>query len=133
MSTNVAVLTSVIETRRLVYNGWGRQTFARDANYHMCYWGSNDARFFCLMGAIYRATDWRNTYNSKLCLDVIEAVVDHIGIEVYGQEPSECVVFYNDAPKRTKDEVLDVLDRTIASLMKIEPPIEVQSKEFELA
>lgn len=127
---NVTVLTSLIEARRLINNGWGQKTFARNAVGQMCSWGSDDARSFCLMGAIYRATDWRNTYNSSLCLDVIKFVADHLdlGIESYGREPSECVVFYNDASKRTKKEVLDILDRTIAAQMKVE----VESRELEV-
>lgn len=117
MSTNVSVLTALIEARRLIDKGWAQQTFARDGNGCMCDWGSEHAKSFCSIGAIYKATDWRNTYNSSLCVEVIKAVADQMTYHIHQDDIAYRVTGYNDA--RKKEEVLDAFDRAIAAQMKV--------------
>jgi hypothetical protein len=126
MAMNVSTLTALIEARRLINNGWIQKMFARNAQGHMCGWNSEEAKSYCSIGAIYKASNWSKTYNTGLCFDVFNALSDHIGIERYGQGPAECIVFFNDAPKRTKAEVLDAFDKAIASQMRVEPVVETR-------
>lgn len=130
MATNVSVLTALIEARRLINNGWTRKTFARDAGGHMCDWGSEAAKSFCSIGAIYKATNWRSTHNTNLCMLVFEAVAENM-YPGYG-ESSGHIVHYNDARGRTKEEVLASFDKTIAVQMKIVPVV-AEAEELELA
>lgn len=126
---DVSVLTALIEARRLINNGWSRCTFARDANGHMCDWGSEAATSFCSVGAVYRATDWRNTYHTSLCLDVIDALAEQM---VPAGRSDRCghVVSWQDARGRTKEEVLDAFDKTIAAQMKAAAVVEAKELEF---
>lgn len=138
MATNVSLLTALIETRRLINNGWSQKTFARNSNGCMCDWGSDDAKSFCSIGAIYRATDWRNTYNTSLCVDVIKTVADqmthiHQLNYIHQEDIAYRVTSYNDARGRKKEEILEAFDRAIAAQMKGARVAEVESKELELA
>lgn len=129
MATNVSVLTALIEARRLINNGWTRTTFARDAGGHMCDWGADWATSFCSIGAIYRATDWRSTHNTEVCMRVFEALAENM-FPGYG-EPSGQVVLYNDARGRTKEEILEAFDKTIAAQMKAAPVVVNEAKQLE--
>jgi hypothetical protein len=122
---NVSTLTALIEARRLIHNGWNQKTFARDSRGHMCDWGSELARSFCSIGAIYKATDWRNTQDTSLCMDVMNIVAEQMPLG-YNSVPAEHIARYND--RHTKEEVLDAFDRSIAAQMKVESVIE--SKEL---
>lgn len=122
---NVSILTALIEARRLIRNGWSQKTFARDSRGNMCDWGSERAQSFCSIGAIYKATDWRNTHNTSLCMDVMNIVAEHMPLG-YNSVSVEHVARYND--KHTKEEVLDAFDRSIAAQMKVESMVE--SKEL---
>lgn len=135
MATNVSVLTALIEARRLINNGWARTSFARNANGHMCDWGSKEAEQFCSVGAIYRATDWGNTCNSSVCLEVFKALDQHMMPDgrSYPSGHVHVVLSYNDARGRTKEEVLEAFDKTIAAQMKAAPVVVEETKEIELA
>jgi hypothetical protein len=126
---NVSLLTALIEARRLINNGWIQKTFAKDAHGYMCDWGSEAARSFCSIGAIYRATDWRSTYNTDLCMRAFEALAENM-YPGYG-DPSGHIARYNDARGRTKEEVLEAFDRSIAAQIKIAPVDVRESEELE--
>jgi hypothetical protein len=132
MSTDVSVLTALIEARRLINNGWTQQTFARDGNGNMCFWAFDQAESFCSIGAIYRAIDFGKTLNSFLCIDVIGAVAKHMPLG-YETELGENLTRFNDAKGRRKEEILAAFDGAIAEQMKIEPSMVVQSEELEIA
>jgi hypothetical protein len=133
MSTDVSVLTALIEARRLIDEGWTQQTFARDGNGNMCFWAFDQAESFCSIGAIYRAIDFGKTLNSFLCIDVIiGAVAKHMPLG-YETELGENLTRFNDAKGRRKEEILAAFDGAIAEQMKLEPSMVVQSEELELA
>lgn len=130
MSTNVSVLTALIEARRIIDKGWAQQTFARDSNGNMCFWASEQAESFCSIGAIYRAIDFGKTLNSFLCIDVIGAVAKHMPLG-YETELGENLTRYNDTKGRRKEEILDAFDAAIAEQIKLGSAVQV--RELEIA
>lgn len=92
MSTTIEDSLMILERAKNLINahGWTQGTY-----------GSEDEGF-CLMGAVSRAND-----------DVIPwGAIDHL-VSALG---SEQIIGWNDTFGRTKEEVLDLFDRTIARL-----------------
>lgn len=129
MSTNVSVLTALIEARRIIDKGWAQQTFARDSNGNMCYWASEQAETFCSIGAIYRAIDFGKTLNSFLGIDVIGAVAKHMPLG-YETEIGENLTRFNDAKGRKKEEILEAFDSAIAEQIRSGSVVQVKELEF---
>jgi hypothetical protein len=129
---NVSILTTLIEARRLINDGWSQKTFAQDSKGNMCDWRSKRAERFCSVGALYKATSHGREYDScadiVLCGVVFQVLAGHIDPGYV--ESSSCIVTYNDAKGRTKEEVLDAFDRAIAAQMD-SAPVVVKDRELE--
>jgi hypothetical protein len=96
----VAVLR---EARRLIAEvGWTQGAYARDAVGTTISPAREDATCFCMEGALRRASRDRGLF------DAAEGVI----LDKCGELT---IPSFNDAPDRTKDEVLSVLDRAIAA------------------
>lgn len=133
---NVSILTTLIEARRLINNGWSQKTFAQDGKGNMCDWRAKRAESFCSVGALYKATTDGRTYDScaniLLCDEVFKVLAVHI--DPYHTEPSSCIVTYNDAKGRTKEEVLAAFDKAISAYMNdidVAAPMVVMDRELE--
>ncbi len=91
----------LVEARRILENvGWCQGTYARDENSVAILTDDPGACQFCVMGALYFASDDS---------DVEEEARALLNTVVEGS-----IVAYNDAPGRTKEEVLAVFDLAIA-------------------
>lgn len=88
----------------LIDKGWTTKHFARDKYSHACEPTSKRACRFCILGAVEAASnDWPKRCELKNIL------------EIHLESGISCAEF-NDTPGRKKSEVLDLFDRTIASL-----------------
>lgn len=123
MATKVAVLTALIEARRLINNGWSQKTFARDSNGKMCDWKSEEAKSFCTIGAIYKSTNC----DADICREALNTLQRQLD-----QFVGYMLAHYNDNRGRKKGEVLDLFDRAIAAQMSVETVV-AESKELEFA
>lgn len=85
-------------------NRWTQNAWARDADGHDINEHKPEATCFCLLGALSVAA---GAWDSPIYRDA-EKVLEKIGVE----RPST----WNDAYGRTHAEVIDLLDRAIASL-----------------
>ena len=84
---------------KLVSKGWNQAFYAKDAKGHSVDWDSKRAVSYCLAGALLKASkgDW-----------IAEEYIN----SMFG-----AVVQYNDDKKRTKEEVLNLLDHARNSLI----------------
>lgn len=80
-----------------------------DSNYM-----SNDACAFCLYGYLYR-TNYLNCANAKSRVDVsVDEVITPLIIKANPQIPSGKVAAYNDNLATTFEDIVKVIDNTIA-------------------
>lgn len=93
----------------LVNKGWCQRATARDCNGDVVYPLAHTATAFCAIGAIHyaggRGFDWysKNAILSRRFL----------GQAIAARTSSEIIEDYNDAPERTKEEVIEVFDAAI--------------------
>lgn len=105
------------EAKKLIEKGWCQDQFWRDADGYGC--GEKEAESCCLIGAIEKAADGlaatqasgsiTATHVDMLCRSAISAVA---------RVTSSKVTRWNDAPDRTKKQVLSALDRAMLNLEK---------------
>jgi hypothetical protein len=105
-----------IEPRR----GWTRGWFARDAHRGGIFYANERAVCFCMLGAIKRsaleAVGPDGVFGlTNLAVDAVEAVIGHVDITVW-----------NDDPKRRKRQVLAAL-RKAADLAEADGALEAPS------
>lgn len=94
----------LIKARAKIEAGWCQGAFARDKDQHPADALSVEAVSFCVIGAVLACTD-----------DHIRAL--HLLLRVLNADGSAgCLSTFNDAPSRTKDEVLALFDKTIARM-----------------
>lgn len=91
--------------RKLIEQGWTQGHYARNAEGDVADLMDNDACTFCLRGAIYRVTG----YDEGKYLPIIQL----LNSRVYSFPG---IINWNDAPGRTKAEVLDLIDETLETL-----------------
>ena len=100
MSKTLEVL---VEARRLIAEtGWTQNVLARDSASHPAHPSSDRACRFCSIGAIQRAEHTVNLGRITPARDVLRWVLDH-----------NSIANFNDAPSRTKADVLAAFDRAI--------------------
>ncbi len=101
------VLCTLLAARTLIdVEGWCQNSCASDGNGPVNL-GSDEAKCFCAFGAMYRVTDGRKPfYNAEAAME---------------QTIGACVPSWNDAPGRTKAQVLKAFDKAIARLEKEAP------------
>ena len=109
--TNEEILRIIDGARPLIEAGWTQGAYARDVAGDSAYFRGKDAACFCVVGALLRAQ------NSPGGTGDVAAVVDQIHLRGFprGMAPSAIDV-WNDAPQRTKEDVLAALDQTAAAL-----------------
>lgn len=89
--------------KELITQGWTQEFFARDKNRTVCHSASKNAVCFCLLGAIKRANrEFKTEYRDELIIE------DRL-INFLKESPAS----WNDAPERTKDDVLSLLSTLI--------------------
>lgn len=98
--TTVEVLR---KARELVAAGWTQGHYALDADGKVTEDSSPTACKFCMAGALFRVT---NSQADEVWREARRALKAAIG---------DTLVSFNDAPKRTQDEVVDAFDRAIAA------------------
>lgn len=92
------------EARGYIERGWTQGAFARDGDGHKVAFEHPAAGCFCALGAIERAEGGDTSYASgQRARFSLRAV---IGSNLIGE--------WNDAPERTKEEVLSAFSRAIA-------------------
>jgi hypothetical protein len=102
--------TDILSTaRKLIEAGWIQDTFAEDMFGNPVYSTDAAACRWCLSGALNKADD---VYDrpGPLAVYAFEAIKDEIG--------EHDIEAWNDAPDRTQDEVLALIDRVIAKLTR---------------
>lgn len=84
----------------LYYKGWTQASMARDSNKRSCSEMSDDAQCFCTLGLAYRATEDLGfpSYDREHFLDPFRTAL--------APEFEGMVSQWNDAPGRTKDDVI---------------------------
>jgi len=100
----------LVETRKLIEQGWTQGVNARNRYKERVAPASPDATCWCLQGGLFRVQHDLGLLYSKLipAEDAIDATALLRG--------SNDLVNYNDTPGRTKEEVLQLIDDTINSL-----------------
>ena len=110
-SLRVEILEKLKKARSLVDRGWTRFQYAVDENHAPCGCTKSKARKWCSTGAILAANGYDDNPlygDNKIlnhCKDVflLENKLTHI-------------IFWNDAPDRTKKQVLEAFDHAIEKL-----------------
>lgn len=87
------------EARALIEHGWTQSVYARDAYLRHVAIDSPKAVCFCLAGALRRV-----------------GLQPSVNYKSYFKGEPGVLTTWNDAPERTKDEVLACLDNSIAAL-----------------
>lgn len=99
--------------RDLLEKGWTQGGAARDANNEPCSPTSSEARCFCMVGALDRASNvrlWRYESARTVILDALRRREQDFIRNVSG---------WNDDLRRTQQEVLEVMDDAIANYGKL--------------
>jgi hypothetical protein len=92
--------------RALIAKGWTQGHYARMASGYPCHENSQRAVSWCLVGAVCRAGE----IYLRQALDAVEYLR-----EIIGDPDLPLIGNWNDAPGRTQEEVLALLDRAIAA------------------
>lgn len=109
--TNEEILRIIDGARPLIEAGWTQGAYARDAVGDIAYFSGREATCYCIVGALLRAQA------APMGKGDVSVVVDQIHLRGFPRwtRPSAIHV-WNDAPTRTKEDVLAVLDRTAEAL-----------------
>lgn len=94
-----AVADKLREARALIERGWTQGAFARNGSGHAVTYESGDASCFCVAGALLRATNGFSEFERAVA--ALHAVT------------RKAIHKWNDAPRRTKAEVVAALDKAI--------------------
>ena len=123
--TKAAVITALREARVLVVKGWTQGVNARDKNGDPAMlWPSGCAEppvCWCLHGAIAMASDTLRR-GGVVPYDIQVPAADQLSVQLErtGWQPKEenkhWFVQYNDDPGRTVEDILTLIDNTIAHI-----------------
>lgn len=103
------VLKVLVNTRCLIMVGWTQGSSARDSLGRRVDVLSKDARCYCLTGAVIRSC-----YSGDIPPDSrLEVVTLQYLIEAIPFSHSRDIITWNDIPWRTKEQVIQVIDRAI--------------------
>ena len=102
------------DTRELVADGWSFGMTARLADGSWCHHLSSDVNTLCLSAAFGRAWTF-GKYTRQEVSEARERVVGQMHLDRKFPSPTAAMIYYNDADGRRKAEVLELLDRAIAS------------------
>jgi len=94
--------------------GWTQRTRARDADGKSVYACSDEAKTFCPIGAVERASHIKHS-NEDTAEDLYELTLGYLAARIAKRTEKlsspHWVYLWNDERDRTKDEVLFVLDK----------------------
>ena len=93
----------------LVNKGWCQRATARDGNGDVVYPLANTATAFCAIGAIHYAGGKGFDQYSKIAI----LSRRYLWKAIAARTSSQIIEDYNDAPGRTKEEVIEVFDAAI--------------------
>lgn len=113
MGKGMKTVTVLKKSRALLDKGWTQGWFAKDENGCHVDYGAHNATYFCIAGAVYRTVGVATAPGSSDAMDALTAVAP----AQYKFSLSQ----YNDAPRRTKAQVLGLFDRAIARLSEAAP------------
>lgn len=99
------VPTLLREARELIAQGWTQHAFARDAQGEICAASEAVATCWCIRGAVRRVCLTGESSESPLWGKVLHTLSTTLGRGGLAE--------WNDAPERTKEEVLSLFDRAI--------------------
>jgi hypothetical protein len=100
------ILTALIETRRLIDAGWVQWIW------------EDDKRGYCLVGALKHTCSVSEYVFSVEDYTVYRAAHDRLRAQLPASARRFSLMGWNDELSRTKAEVLDLLDRAIAEMMR---------------
>lgn len=103
-------ITVLKKARALIKKGWHQGWFATDAAGEEVSYTSTAAKCFCVAGAVYRAAGDSLDPGACGAMDALTSVAP----TRYKHSISQ----YNDAPRRTQEQVLGLFDRAIARAEK---------------
>ena len=95
-----SILDCIREARGYIEQGWCRGAIARNRDGEEVPWRDEDACEWCILGAFRKAQWWNHT-------ELIEAL-----FAAMDEAPDD----WNDNPTRTKQDVLDLMDRLASDL-----------------
>ncbi len=90
--------------RVLLEKGWTQGAFSRDESGDATYGTGQKPTSWCVLGALYEGSE------PPLCVRTRKVLDDAIGPSGY-----DSIYEWNDAPGRTKTEVIGLMDRVIAA------------------
>ena len=139
MATDTDKLMVLISAREKLAQGWCQRAQARKADSEATMPMDRDGVKHCLMGAVMYAAGVNSipigpkliavaqTPSEMLMMEVVTLLSSVLpdGLAYELNEPLYRVVHWNDWGDRRHEEVLDLLDRAIASLMKNKPVQEI--------
>ncbi len=105
MNDKIKLLT---ETKKIIEKGWVQGKFSTNASGEWCSHLSNDVEACCLKGAFNKAGKELNLFSTAN--NISDKLYDKLPKVTSGLCP---IVFWNDDPKRTKEEVIQLLDEMI--------------------
>lgn len=110
MGNSATLIADLTEARRLIKEvGWVQKHAAIDAEANRVAPWDASASSFCLSGAVQRACGMTSEFANNRYLDTICAIHRCIKIKI---------ISFNDARGRTKEEVIEALDKTIEYVSK---------------
>lgn len=117
METTVALE----QARELVRAGWSQGVAARTSSGVECYIHSDSAAQFDASGALMRVTwPWDDEDDEHLwnifqeCSDLlVQTIRELYGWDMSEHPPWQILTDWNDEPARTKEEVIDLFNRTL--------------------
>lgn len=86
--------------------GWTQGSFARNEQGNTCFMNDSEASCFCSRGAIYKVSSEFLERNSPIVFDAERALRRAMESNSPASSGTCGIVIYNDAPERTKEEVL---------------------------
>ena len=114
------VLETLKEVRDIISRGWCQGWDARDETGKMVFHSDKKACSWCLIGAIAKATDngvgnvvFRSEEENNLFHNCVVQLIETINPD---ERAGFALTEWNDIRGRKKDEVLSVVDKTIARL-----------------
>lgn len=102
-SENERIVSDLTEARKLLEKGWTQRAYARNANGVAVDEGSPNACSFCVTGALNRA---------YACLETHLLVGRFVKVRTGG----DWLHLWNDAPGRTQEEVLTMIDEILKAV-----------------
>lgn len=111
-------LTRLVEARALIEKGWTRRSGARDRFGAECSPYSNDAREFCILGAVNRVCECNNVDNIPKSTEIDAYLKAELPKPYNEYSELKGLYTFNDNVDTTKKMVLALFDRAIAKVKK---------------